>query len=145
MCRGRGEIVQPIKLAKELFFVALRPRIGNSTPAVFRQTKIAAQPSLSAELVHAVSQGTRSISPLIFNRLTDAASQLNPEMQTLLNRIPQVIRRPAFMSGSGSTVYVVAAGRRDAKDVADELKLVFRLPVWILVCGMDRRLNPHSI
>ena len=145
VCRGRGEIVQPIKLAKELFFVALRPRTGNSTPAVFRQTKIAAQPISSAELVHAVSQGTRNISPLIFNRLTDAASQLNPEMQTLLNRIPQVIRRPAFMSGSGSTVYVVAAGRSDAKDVADELKLVFRLPVWILVCGMDRRLNPHSI
>jgi len=145
VCRGRGEIIQPIKMAKEIFFVALRPRTGNSTPAVFRQTKIAAQPGSSAELVHAVSQGTRSLSRLIFNRLTDAASQLNPEMQTLLNRIPQVIRRPAFMSGSGSTVYVVATGRRDAKEITDQLKQAFRLPVWLLECGMDRRLNPYSI
>ncbi len=144
VCRGRGEIIQPIEMAKELFFVALRPRTGNSTPAVFRQTMIAAQPGSSAELVHAVSQGTRCLSRLIFNRLTDAASQLNPEMQTLLKRIPQVIHRPAFMSGSGSTVYVVAAGRRDAKEVADQLKQAFRLPVWLLECGKDRRLNPHS-
>lgn len=145
VCRGRGEIIQPIKLAKELFFVALRPRTGNSTPAVFRQTRIAAPPSSSVELVNAISQGTRNLSPLIFNRLTDAASQLNPEMATLLNRIPQVIRRPAFMSGSGSTVYVVAAGRRDAKQVAEQLQQTFRLPVWLLECPMDRRLNPHFI
>jgi len=145
VCRGRGEIIQPIKLAKELFFVALRPRTGNSTPAVFRQTKISAPPFSSAEIVRAVSQGTRSLSPFIFNRLTDAASQLNPEMQMLLNRIPQVIRRPAFMSGSGSTIYVVATGRRDAKEVAEQLKQAFRLPVWLLECGVDRRPNPHSI
>ena len=144
VCRGRGEIIQPIKLAKELFFVALRPRTGNSTPAVFRQTKISAQPNSSVELVHAVSHGARNLSPWIFNRLTDAASQLNPAMQTLLNRIPQVIRRPAFMSGSGSTVYVVAAGRSDAKVVAEQIKQAFRLPVWLLECPMDRWLKPHS-
>ena len=145
VCRGRGEIIQPIKLARELFFVALRPRTGNSTPAVFRQTKIPTEPRSSAELVDAISKGTRSVSPLIFNRLTDAASKLNPEMETLLKRIPQVIRRPAFMSGSGSTVYVVAAGRRDAKEVADQLKQAFHLPVWLLECGVDRRLNQQSI
>jgi 4-diphosphocytidyl-2-C-methyl-D-erythritol kinase len=132
-------------IAAELFFVALRPRTGNSTPAVFRQTKIPTEPRSSAELVDAISKGTRSVSPLIFNRLTDAASKLNPEMETLLKRIPQVIRRPAFMSGSGSTVYVVAAGRRDAKEVADQLKQAFHLPVWLLECGVDRRLNPQSI
>ena len=144
VCRGRGEIIQPIKLARELFFVALRPRTGNSTPAVFSRTKIAAQPVSSAQLVHAVSHGTRKLSPFIFNRLTDAASQLNPEMQTLLSRIPQVIRRPAFMSGSGSTVYVVAAGRRDAREIADQLKQAFCLPVWLLECGRHRRRHPNS-
>ena len=139
VCRGRGEIVQPIKLAKELFFAALRPRTGNSTPAVFRETTINTPPVSSARLVHAVSNGDRSLSPLIFNRLTNAASQLNSEMQTLLHRIPQVVRRPAFMSGSGSTVYVVAASRRDAKEIANQLKQAFRLPVWLLECSDGER------
>ena len=138
-------VIEFCKLAKELFFVALRPRTGNATPAVFRETAITDQPRSSMELVHAVSQGTSSLSPLIFNRLTDAASKLNPEMQTLLTRIPQVIGRSAFMSGSGSTVYIVAAGRSDAKVVADKLRQAFRRPVWMLECGMDCRLNPHSI
>ncbi len=144
VCRGRGEIIQPIKLAKEMFFVAFRPRTGNSTPAVFRQTIMADKPRSSAELVRAVLQGTGNLSSLIFNRLTDAASQLNPEMQTLLNRIPQIIRRPAFMSGSGSTVYVIAAGRRDAKEVASRLTKTFRLAVWLLECGMECPKSPQS-
>lgn len=145
LCRGRGEIVQPIKLAKELFFVALRPHRGNATPAVFGQTRIAPQPGSSARLVHALSHEVRNISSLIFNRLTDAACELNPEMRTLLNRIPQVVRRPAFMSGSGSTVFVVATGRNDAKSVANQFKHTFRLPVWLLECNADRKLNPQAI
>lgn len=145
VCRGRGEIIQPIKLARKLFFVALRPRTGNSTPAVFRQTRIPAESRSSAELVDAISHGTRSLSPLIFNRLTDAASQLNPKMKTLLNRIPQVIHRPGFMSGSGSTVYVVAVSGRDAREVANQLQNSFRLPVWILECGLNRRQNSQSV
>lgn len=145
VCRGRGEIIQPVKLAKELFFVALRPRLGNSTPAVFRQTHLPVEPRSSTELVDAISNGTKHLAPLIFNRLTEAASGLNPEMRSLLNRIPQIIRRPAFMSGSGSTVFVVASGRRDANALADQLKLAFRLPVWILQCGKDCQVLPPSI
>ena len=145
VCRGRGEIIQPVKLAKELFFVALRPRLGNSTPAVFRQTQLPMEPRSSAELVDSISNGTKRLASLIFNRLTEAASGLNPEMRSLLHRIPQIIHRPAFMSGSGSTVFVVASGRRDANSVADQLKLAFRLPVWMLECSMDRQVVLPSI
>ena len=36
VCRGRGEIVEPIALNRRLYFVAVRPRRGNSTAEVFR-------------------------------------------------------------------------------------------------------------
>ena len=135
VCRGRGEIIEPIPLARKLYFVALRPRAGNSTTAVFRQTVIPVRPRSSKPLADCVAHGVENLQSVIFNRLTDAASQLNPAMATLLRRIPQTVRRPAFMSGSGSTVYVAATSRTDAQSVADQLKDSCRLPVWILECG----------
>ena len=135
VCRGRGEIIEPIPLARRLYFVALRPRAGNSTAAVFRQTLIPAMPRSSKPLADCVAHGTGSLQSAIFNRLTDAASQLNPAMAALLRRIPQTVRRQAFMSGSGSTVYVAATSRADAQSVAEQLRDSCRLPVWILECG----------
>jgi len=135
VCRGRGEIIEPIRLTRKLFFVALRPRAGNSTASVFRQTVIPATPRASKRLADAVAHGIGNLQSLNFNRLTDAASQLNPAMAALLARIPHAVRRPAFMSGSGSTVYVVAPSRLDAQAVAEQLKDSCRLPVWILECG----------
>ncbi len=135
VCRGRGEIIEPIPLARKLYFVALRPRAGNSTAAVFRQTLIPAMPRSSKPLADCVARGVGNLQSAIFNRLTDAASQLNPAMATLLRRIPQTVRRQAFMSGSGSTVYVAATCRADAQSVAEQLRESCRLPVWILECG----------
>ena len=135
VCRGRGEIVEPIEFVRKLYFVALRPRAGNSTAAVFRQTVIPGTPRSSKPLADGVAHGIGNLQSLIFNRLTDAASQLNPAMATLLKRIPQMVDRPAFMSGSGSTVYVVATSRMDAQSIADQLRDSCRLPVWNLECG----------
>lgn len=135
ICRGRGEIIEPIQLRKRLYFVAIRPRQGNSTAAVFRLTQVPAAPYRSTAVTDCVTHGTGNLSALIFNRLTAAATQINPAMAGLLKRIPQIARRPAFMSGSGSTVCVTATSRNDAFSVADRLKRTFHLPVWILECG----------
>ncbi len=135
VCRGRGEIIEPIELRKRLYFVAIRPRQGNSTAAVFRLTQIPATPHRSTEVTDCVTQGTGNLSALIFNRLTAAATQLNPAMAGLLKRIPQIARRPGFMSGSGSTVCVAALSRNDAFSVAGRLNRTLHLPAWILECG----------
>jgi 4-diphosphocytidyl-2-C-methyl-D-erythritol kinase len=132
VCRGRGEIIEPIPLGRKLYFVAMRPHAGNSTPAVFARTKISSLPVTSQSVTEHVIHGTGSLNASVFNRLTFAAGELNPEMAGLLKRIPQIMRRPAFMSGSGSTVYVVAGSHPDATTVADRLKAACRLPVWIL-------------
>jgi len=135
VCRGRGEIIDPIPLARKLYFVALRPRAGNSTAAVFRQTVIPDTPRSSKPLADSILHGTGNLQSRIFNRLIHAASQLNPAMADLLKSISHTVHRPAFMSGSGSTVYVVAASRPDAQSVSEQLKNSCRLPVWILECG----------
>ena len=135
VCRGRGELVEPIPLARRLFFVALRPRSGNSTGAVFSRTQIPETPRSSRCLADALTSGDGNLPPLLFNRLTEAATILNPAMATLLNRIQHIMRRPTFMSGSGSTVFVVAKSCNDAQSVARQLEKTCRRPVWILEGG----------
>jgi len=135
VCRGRGEVIEPISLHRKLYFVATRPPAGNSTPAVFRRTQIPSAPQRSTAVTDYLMRGTGNLNALMFNRLTDAATQVNPDMAVLLKRIPRIIGRPAFMSGSGSTVCVVATNLQDAWSVADRLKKTCHLPVWILECG----------
>ncbi len=135
VCLGRGELVEPIPLARRLFFVALRPKTGNSTAAVFSRTQISETPRSSRGLAAALIYGDGHLEPMLFNRLTEAAARLNPAMATLLNHIPHIMHRPAFMSGSGSTVFVVAKNRTDAKSVAEQLEKTCHRPAWILECG----------
>jgi 4-diphosphocytidyl-2-C-methyl-D-erythritol kinase len=135
VCRGRGEVIEPLHVARKLYFVGLRPPIGNSTASVFSRLQISDSPCSSIPLTDFIRTGTGDLNTLIFNRLVVAASQLNASMATLLKHIPRIVGRPAFMSGSGSTVYVVAGCLSDARSVARRLRDSCHLPVWILECG----------
>ena len=50
ICRGRGEMIEGIPLARRFAFVAVRPKSGNSTPAVFRASKLPPAPRSSNEI-----------------------------------------------------------------------------------------------
>ncbi|MEZ6034164.1 MAG: 4-(cytidine 5'-diphospho)-2-C-methyl-D-erythritol kinase [Planctomycetaceae bacterium] len=135
VCRGRGELIEPIEVARKLYFVALRPKAGNSTSGVFRRVQISDSPRSSTPLTESLRTGTGDLNALIFNRLVFAAAQLNSSMAAFLKRIPRIVGRPAFMSGSGSTVYVVANCLSDARFTAARLRDTCHVPVWILECG----------
>ena len=137
VCRGRGERVEPIPLAQSFHVVALRPQAGNSTADVFRATTIS-PPYRSIEPVVAAlaSSSGRQLERQCFNRLTCAARELNPEMARLMDRVTFVTRRPVFMSGSGSTIFVVANSRADAEQVAFTMREQLRVLPWVLKCGL---------
>lgn len=135
VCRGRGEIVEPVPLNRRLWFVAVRPHQGNSTGEVFRQIIVPDQPLTSRAMVASLSgRNHDSVQDYCFNRLTESASKLNPAMADLLHRISTRLCRPAFMSGSGSTCFVCARNRRDAISQQAILRAMTALPTWILEC-----------
>ncbi len=135
VCRGRGEIIESIPVSRRLHFVAFRPRQGNCTTDVFRETRLPAELRSSADVVrHLEGQGQGRLSPLMFNRLTEAAQRMNPEMTTLMNRLQHIVRRPVFMSGSGSTVFVVAEDSLDAATVLQTVRTLLKRTGWILEC-----------
>jgi 4-diphosphocytidyl-2-C-methyl-D-erythritol kinase len=135
VCRGRGEIVQPIPVAGSLYFVALRPAQGNSTADVFRTTKIPREPVLSERLIEAMALGDhKAILNCMFNRLTEAAREVNPAMSALMRQIETLTSQPVFMSGSGSTVFVMADSRHHANQIRQLVQRSVHRIGWILEC-----------
>jgi 4-diphosphocytidyl-2-C-methyl-D-erythritol kinase len=132
ICRGRGEQIQPFSPAGPLFFLAFRPRQGNSTPEVFRNTALPSACRSSAPLVAALTNGQFADLPrLCFNRLTAAAVQLNPQMAELMARLQRLSSQPVWMSGSGSTVFLLCRSEPHLRQLHQQL-LQHRLPGWML-------------
>lgn len=133
ICRGRGELIEPIVLARRFFFVAVRPKSGNSTATVFRATVLPTQCQNSSAVVSALAgQGTQRLQNVMFNRLTTAAQKTNPEMAGLMARLGKLAKRPVFMSGSGSTVFVIANSRTEAAQIQSQVKQAFHMTAWVL-------------
>ncbi len=133
ICRGRGELIEPFPLARKLFFVAVRPKSGNSTAAVFRATDMPDQCLNSSAVVSVLrGQGSPRFQDVVFNRLTSAAKKTNPEMAELMVRLHRLAGRPVFMSGSGSTVFVVAESRGEATQLQPQVKQTLHRTAWIL-------------
>ena len=117
VCTGRGERVAPIRAPGCLHFVAVQPATGNSTPDVFRRLSPAGVEERRnvRDTVTALQNGCRhGLQDACFNRLTQAAQELNPEMTELMRAMTRMTRRPIFMSGSGSTCFIIAGNHREA-------------------------------
>ena len=118
-CRGRGEIVEPLRLGAPLDFVLACPAAGLSTASVFRSLKLPAQPTDGGTMREAVERGDKeTIGRLLFNRLEAAAEESCPEVGRLRQRLWESRPLGARMSGSGSVVFALARDGSDAARVA---------------------------
>jgi 4-diphosphocytidyl-2C-methyl-D-erythritol kinase len=71
---------------------------------------------------------------LIVNRLTAAARTINPEMDAIMIRLQNVAGRPVFMSGSGSTVFVIADTALQAAELQSQIRKTLHRTSWRLEC-----------
>ncbi|MCA9060615.1 MAG: hypothetical protein KDA85_19020, partial [Planctomycetaceae bacterium] len=67
-----------------------------------------------------------------FNRLTEAAVAQNKEMEELMRWLSTRFARPVFMSGSGSTVFLIARSPREGTALRDRIAQFTGLPCWRL-------------
>ena len=90
----------------------------------------------SSDVVSALAgQGPQRLHDVVFNRLTSAAQKMNPEMAALMARLGKLARRPVFMSGSGSTIFVIADSRNAAAQIQSQVKQTFHMTAWVLETG----------
>lgn len=123
VCRGRGEIVEPVAMPVKLWFVIVRPRSGLSTPAVFRECQPPDSPRRVDELLTRLNTGRFDrIGALLHNSLQEAAERLNSDVTELKRELSTQPVLGHLMTGSGTAYFGVCHSRRHAMRVAARLK-----------------------
>jgi 4-diphosphocytidyl-2-C-methyl-D-erythritol kinase len=123
ICRGRGELVEPIGHFPRLQFVVVRPRQGLSTAEVYARHTPPEQPWSAGPLrAAAAARRTPQLAQRLANRLEQAAGSLATSVKQLKCEFDRCQLRGHRMSGSGSSRYGVARHRRHARRVAALLR-----------------------
>lgn len=120
---GRGELlVTPVRLPT-LTWVIVAPERPNATADVFRCNRLSLHPQacgLPPNRVHVL--GRRELGRLLFNRLQEPASMLNPDVPKALTALRHFGLHAVSMTGSGSACFALADHWRQAICVANGLR-----------------------
>lgn len=123
VCRGRGEIIEPVDRLGSLSFVVARPPVGLSTPAVYRACRPAAHPRRVAPLIDALRQGRLATAARnLHNQLQAAAESLSPWIARLAQEFARLDCLGHRMSGSGTSYFGWCGSARHARRVAAYLR-----------------------
>jgi 4-diphosphocytidyl-2-C-methyl-D-erythritol kinase len=131
ICRGRGELIEPISLGQSLPLVLLKPPAGLSTPRVFQRCTPADPGFAATELVAHVQDGRfdRAATQL-YNGLQPAAEALCPEVVDCRQLCETADVLGHLMSGSGTSYFALCATRSQAHTLAARWRQASGFAVW---------------
>ena len=117
---GRGEIITPWKASVPLWVILVKPSEGLSTPAVYQSGKaLMTTGNKVLEFQKVWSEGSpASIASRLFNGLEPAAFYLRPELELIKKRLIDEGALGVLLSGSGPTLFALAAHETEAKKIA---------------------------
>lgn len=124
---GRGEVLEPTKLTRPLHLVLVFPPFGCPTGKVYSELdslrgRAGAAARADAERVRALAAAGSLVEDGLFNDLTAAAERVEPRLAELRGRVAAMAGRPAHVTGSGSTLFVVAEGAAAGRQAAAALE-----------------------
>ena len=130
---GRGEVVTPVVVRGDYWWVVLESAVGLSTPAVYREFDAVQDgpalsgpeaPEIADSLLHALSDhDVEKLGATLSNDLQPAALRLRPELRDVLDRAvtSSVPVLGSLLSGSGPSCLYLCDGRESAVLLAREL------------------------
>ena len=123
ICRGRGEIVEPLQLPQRFWFVIARPPTGLSTADVYRHCTPSRVSWSAAELAGSLLAGRLSRAAACFhNALQAPAERLNGDVARCARAFARQPFAGHMMSGSGTGYFGLCAARPQARQLAARLK-----------------------
>jgi 4-diphosphocytidyl-2-C-methyl-D-erythritol kinase len=128
-CKGRGELVTPIKLPKQLSLLLLKPEFGVSTAwayARWRDSREILGVSYTAQEFAAYTF-VNDLERPVFEKFVFLA-----QLKTWLLQQAEV--GAALMSGSGSTVFAVIRENASARVLAKRAQAELDSQLWTCVC-----------
>ncbi|MBD2175810.1 4-(cytidine 5'-diphospho)-2-C-methyl-D-erythritol kinase [Pseudanabaena sp. FACHB-1998] len=143
LATGRGEVLSPLPDLKDLVLVICKPRqIAIATAwayQTFRSQGLLAtsqvkNQNLSSQMVAAIASGGEStavkLSRFLYNDLERVVLPAYPELHALKNRLLEQECLGAMMSGSGSTIFAIAADLDRAQKIAEAIQ-TDDIDVWV--------------
>lgn len=126
ICRGRGELVEPIIGMPNLHFVIVKPPLGLSTTTVFSRLKPATHPEEHGgklgKLISLLRQGAiAQAGKHMHNALETAARELSPSILRLRQALAESGACAELMTGSGSALFAVMRSAAEARKTAQLL------------------------
>lgn len=123
VCRGRGELIEPLRALAGLAFVVAKPASGLSTPAVYRECRPEPEGTGSAPMCQALQAGRADrAAQHLRNDLQSPAERLNDDVARLACLFREQPVRGHQLSGSGTAYFGVCDSRAQAAAVAGRLR-----------------------
>jgi 4-diphosphocytidyl-2-C-methyl-D-erythritol kinase len=129
LCKGRGELVTPTKLRKQLSILLLKPQFGVATAWAYAHWRGSREiPSVSYAAQEFVDQTfVNDLERPVFEKFVFLA-----QLKMWLLDQPEV--GAALMSGSGSTTFAVLREDADADRIAQRAKAELDPEFWTCAC-----------
>jgi 4-diphosphocytidyl-2-C-methyl-D-erythritol kinase len=139
VCRGRGEIMDLLPRHHPLFAVLIIPPYGTSTQEVYQAfdqgVNLPAATVMDwAQLAQADAAG---INAAIRNDLEIPAFSVTPGLRALRNRVAELCGKPVQMSGSGSTLFILADQPAQAEALAALLQQHLEKEIRLIPVGIE--------
>src|SRR5262249_14401442 len=138
VCRGRGEQVEPVPMARPLHFVLVCPPVGLSTADVYRHLRVPERHEPIAPVVEALVAGRPdALGKSLFNRLQPVAETLAPELTRVRDGLASLgpLLDGHLMSGSGSAYFGLCRDKGAAVAAARQLETLGLGRVRVVTCG----------
>lgn len=129
VCRGRGELVTPVKFPHRIPLLLIKPPFGVPTPWAYQRWADSREiPDVSYEpLVFDWGVLVNSLERPVFEKFL-----LLAEMKRWLSAQPEVAG--ALMSGSGATVFAVLHDKADGVPLGERFGAEFGTNFWVHLC-----------
>src|ERR1041384_3038654 len=130
VCKGRGELVSPIKLREPLSLLLVKPAFGVPTPWAYSRWRDSREIPGVSYAPQAFDSRTlvNDLERPVFEKFVFLA-----EIKMWLLKQPEV--GAALMSGSGSTLFAVVRDHRDLDRVVTRAKTELDPELWTCVCN----------
>lgn len=123
VCRGRGEIVEPIPLPFDLHFAVAFPGSGLSTADVYKNCRISAAPRSCERLLRSLEKGNLTeVGSELFNALQKPAEALNEDVVKLKTQFDRLPVAGHAMTGSGTAWFGICSSARQARSISSRLR-----------------------
>lgn len=122
VCRGRGEIIEPLATKSGMTFVIAKPDSGLSTPAVYKACRPEPEGTDVGPMTQALQRGRPDeVARHLRNDLQSPAERLNEDVVRLACLFREQRVRAHQLSGSGTAYFGVCDSRSQALAIAARL------------------------